>query len=67
MITYEVTCYANEHDELSHREEYKTQKAAIAAAKNHAKNYGYVEVTELEKSPYSGDLVEGYVIETFRR
>lgn len=67
MITYEVNCYRDEFGELSHREEHSTKKAAISAAKKHANDYPYVEVTELEKSPYTGDLVEGYVIATFRQ
>lgn len=67
MIVYEVSCYRDEFGELSHREEYGAKKTAISAAKKLANDYPYVEVTELEKSPYSGDLIEGYVIETFRQ
>ena len=64
IFVYELGCYSEEFGPLSHREEHKTKKAAIAAAKKLIKGYEYIELTLLQKDEL-GHIEEGNVIETY--
>lgn len=64
VFVYELGCYSEEFGPLSHREEHKTQKAAMVAAKKLIKEYAYIELTLLQKDEL-GYVEEGNVIETY--
>lgn len=64
VFVYELGCYSEEFGPLSHREEHKTKKAAMVAAKKLIKEYAYIELTLLQKDEL-GYIEEGNVVETY--